>query len=91
MKALLLTGRPGVGKTTLIRRVADTLKGERLAGFYTEELRSGGERTGFRIVTFEGSSRVMASSSHYLSPAAASHRPGSSGDDGGSPHAGAFD
>jgi len=61
MKALLLTGRPGIGKTTVIRRVADALKGERIAGFYTEELRLRGERTGFRIVTFEGSSRLMAS------------------------------
>ena len=61
MKALLLTGRPGIGKTTVIRRVADALKGERIAGFYTEELRSRGERTGFRIVTLDGHSRLMAS------------------------------
>ncbi len=61
MKALLLTGRPGIGKTTVIRCVADALKGERTAGFYTEELRSRGERTGFRIVTLDGCSRLMAS------------------------------
>ncbi|MGH8701890.1 MAG: nucleoside-triphosphatase [Burkholderiales bacterium] len=61
MKALLLTGRPGIGKTTVIRRVADALKGERIAGIYTEELRSRGERTGFRIVTLDGRSRLMAS------------------------------
>jgi nucleoside-triphosphatase len=60
MKALLLTGRPGIGKTTVIRRIADALKGERIAGFYTEELRSRGERTGFRIVTLDGHSRLMA-------------------------------
>lgn len=61
MNALLLTGRPGIGKTTVIRRVADALKGERIAGFYTEELRSRGERTGFRIVTLDGRSRQLAS------------------------------
>ncbi len=61
MKALLLTGRPGIGKTTVIRCVAGALKGERTAGFYTEELRSRGERTGFRIVTLDGRSRLMAS------------------------------
>ena len=61
MKALLLTGRPGIGKTTVIRCVAEALKGERTAGFYTEELRSRGERTGFRIVTLDGCSRLMAS------------------------------
>src|SRR5919198_1154099 len=61
MKTLLITGRPGIGKTTIIRRVADALKGERIAGFYTEELRSRGVRTGFRIVTLDGRSRQMAS------------------------------
>ena len=34
---LLLTGVPGIGKTTVIRRVAGRLKGRRLGGFYTEE------------------------------------------------------
>jgi nucleoside-triphosphatase len=61
MKALLLTGRPGIGKTTVIRRVAKALKVERISGFFTQELRSRGERTGFRIVTLDGRSRLMAS------------------------------
>jgi nucleoside-triphosphatase len=61
MNAFFITGRPGIGKTTVIRRVADALKGERIAGFYTEELRSRGERTGFRIVTLDGRSQLMAS------------------------------
>jgi len=60
MRALLLTGRPGIGKTTVIRRVAEALKAERIAGFYTEELRSRGERLGFRIVTLDGRSGTMA-------------------------------
>jgi nucleoside-triphosphatase len=60
MRALLLTGRPGIGKTTVIRRVAEALAGERIAGFYTEEERRRGERTGFRIVTLDGRSRPMA-------------------------------
>jgi nucleoside-triphosphatase len=60
MKALLLTGRPGIGKTTAIRRVANALAGERIAGFYTEEQRSRGSRTGFQIVTLDGRSRPMA-------------------------------
>jgi nucleoside-triphosphatase len=57
---LLLTGRPGVGKTTVLRRLAATLPGWRLAGFYTEELRLGGRRTGFRAVTVDGAAHVMA-------------------------------
>jgi len=58
--ALLLTGRPGVGKTTVIREVVRRLEGP-VAGFYTEEIREGGgSRKGFRIVDFDGWSRVLA-------------------------------
>lgn len=48
-QALLLTGRPGVGKTTVIRAVLAHL-GDRAGGFYTEEVREAGRRTGFRLV-----------------------------------------
>jgi nucleoside-triphosphatase len=57
---LLLTGAPGSGKTTVIRRLAAALPGWRLAGFCTEEIRAGGERVGFRITTFDGQEEVMA-------------------------------
>ena len=57
---LLLTGRPGVGKTVVVRKVAASLPGWRLAGFYTEEIRVAGQRQGFRAVTFDGSERIMA-------------------------------
>ena len=57
---LLLTGSPGVGKTTVIRRVAERLQGRRLAGFYTEEIREHGARRGFRLTTLDGQERVMA-------------------------------
>lgn len=50
---LLITGKPGVGKTTLVEQVAERLRGRRrLAGFTTTEIRdSRGERQGFSIVT----------------------------------------
>ncbi|MFQ5994947.1 MAG: nucleoside-triphosphatase [Acidiferrobacterales bacterium] len=57
---LLLTGAPGVGKTTVIRRVAERLSGRQLGGFYTEEIRGGGTRQGFRLATFDGEEIVMA-------------------------------
>ncbi len=50
---IAITGRPGVGKTTLVKRCADLLKemGVRVAGFYTEEIRSkNGVREGFVVV-----------------------------------------
>jgi len=59
-KILLITGRPGAGKTTAIRAIAAALAARPLAGFYTEEIRRAGERQGFRLVTFDGRSAVMA-------------------------------
>lgn len=57
---LLLTGTPGIGKTTLIRRVVSQLSAYRLSGFYTEEIREAGQRKGFRLVTFYGEEGIMA-------------------------------
>ncbi len=50
---LLLTGPPQCGKTTVVRRVAERFPGK-AAGFYTREVREGGSRVGFEIVTLEG-------------------------------------
>ena len=54
-KNLLLTGLPGVGKTTVIRKVLALLPPQlKFDGFFTEEVREGGERIGFQIVTADG-------------------------------------
>jgi nucleoside-triphosphatase len=57
--ALLVSGPPGSGKTTLIRAVLGQLPA-RAGGFLTEEIREGGERIGFRIVTLDGRSGILA-------------------------------
>ena len=57
-KHLLITGRPGVGKTTLIKRLIPALPPA--GGFYTEEIRSCGERVGFKIVTLAGEEGILA-------------------------------
>lgn len=56
----LLTGRPGIGKTTVIVRVAERLEDRAVAGFYTEEIRSGAQRQGFRAATFSGHTATLA-------------------------------
>lgn len=59
---LLITGKPGVGKTTLVERVVERLRGSRrLAGFTTTEVRwPAGERLGFDIVTLDGKQGELA-------------------------------
>ena len=51
IRRLLIEARPGAGKTTALRRVAELLRARRLAvaGFVTEELRVGRRRVGFCI------------------------------------------
>nr|XP_031537340.1 cancer-related nucleoside-triphosphatase isoform X1 [Vicugna pacos] len=46
----------GVGKTTLIQKASEVLKsyGVPVDGFYTEEVRQGGRRIGFDVVTLSG-------------------------------------
>ena len=56
---LLITGRPGSGKTTLIKRVVEKLP-EPAGGFYTEEIREHGTRVGFKVVTLDGKETVLA-------------------------------
>ncbi len=57
---LLITGLPGTGKTTLVMRLADRLKGVQAAGFYTEEIRAGGARLGFEIVDLRGGRTLLS-------------------------------
>lgn len=58
-RTILLTGRPGIGKTTLIRKVLDRL-GATAGGFYTAEIREGGRRQGFSIATLDGKKGVLS-------------------------------
>ncbi len=54
---LLLTGKPGVGKTTVVTRTVERLRGAGtdVSGFYTEEVRGAdGRRTGFDLVRLDG-------------------------------------
>ena len=58
-RIVLLTGRPGVGKTTCLQRTLAGL-GTPAGGFVTEEIRAGGKRVGFALVTLEGERAVLA-------------------------------
>lgn len=59
IKNILLTGKPGVGKTTLIKEIIKLVP-LTVGGFYTEEIRERGERKGFKITSLEGKLGVLA-------------------------------
>jgi nucleoside-triphosphatase len=58
-RVYLLTGNPGTGKTTLIKTVASELGGK-AGGFYTEEIRGAEGRLGFRLITLDGKTAILA-------------------------------
>jgi len=55
----LLTGQPGTGKTRIIKQAIAEVK-VKVGGFYTEEIRSQGIRQGFRLVTLDGQTTILA-------------------------------
>lgn len=57
---VLLTGLPGIGKTTLIKKTCEELEkqGYVLHGFITEEVRHFGRRKGFDVVSIDGQLRA---------------------------------
>ncbi|NWV63388.1 NTPCR triphosphatase, partial [Malurus elegans] len=58
----------GVGKTTLIQKVTQALKssGIPIDGFYTQEVREGGRRTGFDVVTLSGNRGPLSRELHFF-------------------------
>lgn len=76
---VLITGAPGVGKTSLVKKVCDILRQDGLSvrGFYTEEVREHRNRIGFDVVTLDGKRCPLArvgssvgalSGQHHRSP-----------------------
>jgi nucleoside-triphosphatase len=59
---LLLEGRPGIGKTTVARRLLTLLQAADVpvGGFTTAELRTGGRREGFVVEAVSGAREVLA-------------------------------
>ena len=69
IKNIFITGTPGCGKTSLIMEIIKELdllarrsldEGGEAGGFYTSEIREGGLRKGFKIITLNGQEGILA-------------------------------
>ena len=67
-KNVLITGPPGIGKTTLIKKVFEKLSVFQPAGFYTAEIREGGIRKGFELISLDGKQKKILSHVTISSP-----------------------
>lgn len=56
----LITGQPGVGKTTLVQKIIKRMASVNMAGFCTSEIRSTGQRLGFELQGLNGGRRILA-------------------------------
>jgi nucleoside-triphosphatase len=58
-RVLILTGNPGIGKTTVLMKTVNALKGRRYAvgGMISREVREGGRRVGFEILDLNSGRR----------------------------------
>jgi nucleoside-triphosphatase len=60
IKNILITGQPGIGKTTLISKLADELKDLHPSGFYTKEIGEAGIRKGFQLISLDGNKGILS-------------------------------
>ena len=59
-KNILITGLPGTGKTTLLRKAAEELKPLHPAGFFASEIRAANIRKGFELRSLNGKKGLLA-------------------------------
>jgi nucleoside-triphosphatase len=57
---ILLTGLPGCGKTTAIMKIINNLRSDKVAGFYTQEIRQNNVRKGFSWKRLDGADGTLA-------------------------------
>ncbi|MGD8972452.1 MAG: NTPase [Desulfobacterales bacterium] len=56
----LITGKPGVGKTTMVQKIIKRMGSVNMAGFCTSEIRCTGSHLGFELQGLNGGRRTLA-------------------------------
>ena len=59
-KNVFITGIPGVGKTTLVRKLAQDLSMLLIKGFYKEKIVEDDSTRGFRVISFDYQEQILA-------------------------------
>jgi len=57
---ILITGLPGCGKTTAVMQILENLNCKKAAGFYTQEIRRGDKRKGFRWTRLDEATAILS-------------------------------
>ena len=57
---ILISGLPGIGKTTLIKKIYQEIRDINPVGFYTEEIRLEDQRKGFQLINLNGKRSILA-------------------------------
>lgn len=57
---ILITGKPGVGKTTLVQKIIERMRSVNMAGFLIAEIRDMEPRLGFELQCLNGERRILA-------------------------------
>ncbi len=73
---ILITGRPGVGKTTVLNKIKDVLEdsGYKIGGVYCPEIREGRKRVGFSIIDVMSKKRGILAHVHGTGPRVARYK-----------------
>jgi nucleoside-triphosphatase len=71
---ILITGKPGTGKTTALRTIVDRLDPSRVAGFWSGEIREKDRRIGFAIETLSGKVGTLAHVNQKMGPKVSKYR-----------------